>query len=267
MLIKQKKALSAQKLSSLFIKPSLFTVLSLASVAAYSVPLIDFRIAVGQWQSDYSGDLGVDGNTATLDELGFDEETNNQFEMVLKHPIPGLPNAKIKHTDISTSTSATLSRDFQLDDITFTASENVETDLDITHTDFTLFYSPLNNWVQIDLGLTGRKFDAEATVRGGVSGTESETFDEWIPMLYAGARFELPLTGLYLDATLNTINYDGNELSDITAAVGYAIDLPAVDVIAELGYRTFSLTLDEDDSDVAADIELDGIYFNIGLQF
>jgi len=176
-------------------------------------------------------------------------------------------NAKIKHSDISASASGTLARTLEFDDVTFSLGEDVETDLDLTHTDFTLFYSPLNNWVQIDIGLTGRRFDAEGTITGSVTGTESETFDNWVPMVYLGARFELPLTGLYADATLNTVNYDGNEVSDFTAALGYAIDLPTVDIVAELGYRTFTFALDEDDSDIGIDLELDGLYLNLGFQF
>lgn len=251
-----------------FLSTLVFVGAMLANTTAYSVPLIDVGVTVGQWQPEYSGEIGVDGNTATLEELGFDDDSHNMFTIVFKHPIPGLPNAKIKHSDISTDASATLTRSFEFDDISFDVSEDVATDLDLTHTDFTLFYSPLNNWVQIDLGLTGRRFAAEATVTGNINGTESEDFDGWVPMLYLGGRIELPLTGLYVDATLNTISYDDNELSDLTTAVGYAIDLPAVDIVAELGYRTFDFTIDEEDAgDIGVDLKLDGVYFNLGLQF
>ncbi|MGH1439974.1 MAG: TIGR04219 family outer membrane beta-barrel protein [Cellvibrionaceae bacterium] len=256
-----KKTLSTALFSLITVSASLF------STGSYSVPLIDVYVTVGEWQPDYSGDIGINDNTATLEELGFDDDSHNTFSLVFKHPIPGIPNAKIRHSDISTSASGTLERSLEFNDITFSASEDVETDLDLTHTDFTLFYSPLNNWIQIDLGLTGRRFDAEGTITGSVNGTESETFDEWVPMLYLGARFELPLSGLYADATLNTVNYDGNEVSDLTAAVGYAFDLTAVDIVAEVGYRTFTFKLDEDDNDIGADLELDGLYFNLGFQF
>jgi len=256
-----KKTLSAALFSFVIASASLF------SAESYSVPLIDVYVTVGEWQPDYSGDIGINGNTATLEELGFDNDTHNSFTVLFKHPVPAIPNAKIRHSDISTSASGTLERSLEFNDITFSASEDVETDLDLTHTDFTLLYSPLNNWVQLDVGLTGRRFDAEGTITGSVSGKDSDTFDEWVPMLYLGARVELPLTGWYADATLNTINYDGNELSDLTAAVGYAFDLTAVDVVAELGYRTFTFTLDDDDNDIGVDLELDGLYFNLGFQF
>ena len=255
--------------STLFtpINSLMFATITLLSVSAHSVPLIDVSVTVGQWQPDYSGDIGINDNTASLDELGFDDDSHNVFTLVFKHPIPVIPNAKIRHSDISTSASGTLVRSLEFDNVTYSASEDIETDLDLTHTDFTLFYSPLNNWVQIDLGITGRRFDAEGTVVGSINGTDSETFDDWVPMLYAGVRFELPLSGLYADATLNTVSYGGNEVSDITAAIGYAFDLPAVDLVAELGYRTFTFKLDEDDNDIGVDLALDGLYFNLGLQF
>lgn len=252
-----------------FLSTLVFVGAMLANTTAYSVPLIDVGVTLGQWQPDYSGEIGIGDESGTLEELGFDDDSHNVFTLVFKHPIPAIPNAKIRHSDISTSASGTLIRDLGFGDTTFIAGD-ADTDLDLTHTDFTLFYSPLNNWVQIDLGITGRKFDAEGTIVGSTAfgtRTESETFDDWVPMLYAGARFELPLTGLYVDGTLNTINYDDSEVSDITAAIGYALDLPVVDLVAELGYRTFTFKLDEDDNDIGVDLELDGVYFNLGLQF
>ncbi|MFT6387037.1 MAG: outer membrane protein [Cellvibrionaceae bacterium] len=244
-----------------------FATITLLSVTAHSAPLVDVSVTVGEWQPDYSGDIGINGNTATLKELGFDDDSHNVFTLVFKHSIPIIPNAKIRHSDISTSASGTLVRSLEFDNVTYSASEDIETDLDLTHTDFTLFYSPLNNWVQIDLGITGRRFDAGGTVVGSINGADSETFDDWVPMLYAGFGFELPLSGLYADATFNAVGYDGNQVSDITAAVGYAFALPAVDIVAELGYRTFTFKLDEDDNDIGIDLELDGLYFNLGLQF
>jgi outer membrane protein len=240
---------------------------SFFSALAYSAPLIDVSVKVGQWQPDYSGELGVGVNTASIEELGFDDDSHNTFTLVFQHSLPIFPNVKIWHSDISTNANGTLVRNLQFDNITFSASEDVETKLDLTHTDFTLFYSPLSNWVQLDLGLTGRKFDAKGTITGSVSGTDTETFDDWVPMFYAGTRFDLPLTGLYADATLNTVGYDGNEVSDVTAALGYAIDFVAVDMIAQIGYRKFSFKLDEADNDIGIDLELDGLFFNLGFKF
>lgn len=252
-------------LSALISITSLVT--SLASFSAYSVPLVDVGVMVGQWSPDISGDAGVNDQTATLAELGLEEETHNFVTVVFKHPLPLIPNAKISMSDIETNGRGTLARTFEFDDFVFQANENVVSSFDLSHTDFTLFYSPLNNWVQIDFGLTGRKFDAEATVTGNVSGTETAVFDDWVPLLYLGGRFELPLTGLFVDARMNALSYEGNGITDLTTSIGYALDLPAVDLVAELGYRTFNLELDEDENDVGVDIELDGIFFSVGLQF
>ncbi len=236
------------------------------SVSSYAAPLIDVTVTAAQWQADYSGNVGQDDETATLDELGFDDDDHNVVALTFEHPVPFLPNVRIQNTNIDTSASGTISRDLTFNDVTFSASEDVETALDLSHTDFTFFYSPLNNWVHLDLGLTGRKFDGEASIEGSVTGQESADLDVWIPMIYAGARFELPLTGVYIDATLNTIGYDGNELTDFTAAVGYQTDGLAADFIAELGYRSFSIEIDDID-DIEADLELDGIFLRLGVQF
>ncbi len=244
---------------------SAISILLFVSAPAYSAPLVDFSVSVSQWQPDYSGEIGTDLDTATLDELGFDDDDHNIVTLIFKHPIPGLPNVRIQDTDLSTDANGTLVRDLVIDGVTFSASDDVNTDLDLSHTDVTLFYSPLNNWVKLDLGLTGRRFDGEVEVTSSLA-SEDATLDEWIPMLYAGVRFELPLTGLYADATVNAISYDDNSLTDLTAAIGYTTDGLGVDLFAELGYRSFSLEVDDID-DAEGDLDIDGAYFSVGLKF
>jgi outer membrane protein len=236
------------------------------SSASYAVPLVDFNISASRWQADYSGEVGQGSETATLKELGFDSDDHNTITLVFKHPVPIVPNVRLQRTDLSTDADGTLVRSLTIDNITFTASEDVATKLDLSHTDVTLFYSPLDNWVKFDIGLTGRLFDGEVEVVGSTSGTENVKLDEWLPMAYVGARFELPLSGLYLDATLNMISYDGNSLTDFTTALGYTNDGLGVDLFAELGYRSFSLEVD-DINDLQGNIDIDGIYFTVGLQF
>jgi len=84
-------------------------------------------------------------------------------------------------------------------------------------------------------------------------------------MLYAGVNADLPFTGVYIDASLNTISYDGNGLQDLSAAVGYNFgDL--LPLTAELGYRKMSLDL-EDLDDVEGDFTIDGWFLSLGLAF
>ena len=237
------------------------------SLSAYSVPVIDFSVTAGQWQPDYSGEIGQNSNTADLDDLGFDDDDHNVITAIFKHPVPFIPNVRLQQTDLDTEASGTLKGTLEIDGTVFSGNETVDTDLDLSHKDITLFYSPINNWVQFDIGLTGRHFDGEIAVVGSATGKQSVDFDDWIPMLYVGTRAELPLTGLYVDAHINAIGYDGNRLSDVTAALGYVAKLPGIaGLAAELGYRTFTLDI-EDINNFEGDIDIKGLYVKVGIQF
>ncbi len=224
--------------------------------------LLGIYAGAGQWQSDYSGDIGEGGNNVTLDELGFTDSDNNFFYVALEHPVPLLPNARIQHMDLSSQQSGTISRDFTLDGETFTASEQVDSDLDLTHTDFVLYYEFLDNWVTLDLGLNVRKFDGYVTAESE-NRSQSVTIDEAIPMLYGKVQFDLPLTGWAVGVEGSGISYDDNTLTDLSAKVSYMFE-SVVDLGLELGYRQMNLELNED---VTADVELKGPYAAVVFHF
>ena len=222
---------------------------------------------VGQWNADFGGDAGT--VSIDLEELNIEDETNNFFYIALEHPIPLLPNIKLQNTEITSEETATLTRTFTLDDQQFTVGEEVTTDVDLTHTDATLYYELLDNWINLDLGLTLRAFDGEATVISSTT-SQSETvdLDEVIPLVYAKAQFDLPFTGWSIAADANAIGYSGDSFSDITAKIAYTSDaLPLLDLGVELGFRRMALEVDDDDGDLNADLTIDGPYAAITLHF
>ncbi|TQV67684.1 TIGR04219 family outer membrane beta-barrel protein [Exilibacterium tricleocarpae] len=241
------------------------TCLAALAPLAQADTILGVYAGVGIWQADYGGDTGVD--SIDLDELGLDDEDNNFFYVALEHPVPLLPNIKLQNTNVESEASATLTRDFTLDDVTFTATDSVVTDLDLSHTDVVLYYEILDNWVTLDLGMTLRAFDGEASVRSeNTDRSETVDLDAVLPMAYAKAQFDLPFTGFSVGADANIITYDGNTLSDASAKVAYAYESLVVDVGFELGYRRMALSLDDLD-DLEADITLDGPYAAITLHF
>lgn len=221
----------------------------------------------GVWESDLSGDIG-DRNQpgADLRDLGLDDERNKFFFVGVEHFIPILPNIRLQHTDISLSNTATVSRDFVLDGVSYGANDTVSSDFDLSHLDATLYYEILDNWVSLDLGLTLRKFDGEVSFTSAASGHSSEDIDETLPMLYAKVQFDLPFTGFYVAASGNYTSYDDSDVSDFTAAVGYLSDGLLLNFGVELGVREFSVELD-DVSGLDADLKIDGPYASVFLRF
>lgn len=221
---------------------------------AHADTILGIYAGAGGWQTDYSGDVGDPALSAN--ELGMDEKTNSYFYIALEHPIPLIPNIKLQQTDLSSRQTATISDSFSIGDENFSAGTELTSDVDLSHTDATLYYEILDNWVNADVGLTVRKYSGHLKAW---SATESEKvdIDETLPLLYAKFQFNLPLTGFSTGLEGNYINYSGNTLSDYSAKVGYMFD-SALDLGLELGYRQSNIQLDEDD--VTTDLELSGPY-------
>jgi len=243
--------------------PALFASALLATSASADT-LLGVYAGVGQWQTEYSGNFGA----APIDfnDLNIDEETNNTYFIVLEHPLPILPNIRIQHVSLETQSEATLNEGFVFDDIAFPAGENAVTDIDLSHTDAVLYYEVLDNWVNLDLGLTLRAFEGDASVSSAsTSLTETVELDAIIPMLYGKAKFDLPLTGWSIAASANLISYDSNSLNDYSAAIAYNSNLLIVfDLGVELGYRSMTLELDEK---LNTDVELTGPYASFTVNF
>lgn len=240
--------------------------LAVAAPLAQADTILGIFAGVGTWNSDYSGDTGT--ISADLDDLGLTEEHNKFFYVALEHPVPILPNVKLQRTNITSKETGTLDGNFRLDEVTFGQGESVTTDLDLSHTDAILYYELLDNWVNLDLGVTLRSFDGQAEARAEINGTvvsESVELDAVVPMLYARAQFDLPLTGFSIGADAHVTGYSGSTLTDISAKVAYAFE-SVVDLGVELGYRRFALELDDLD-DLEADVALDGPYAAVTLHF
>ncbi len=208
----------------------------------------------GTWQSEYSGNAGKP--SASLDELGFDENNNNFYYIALEHPIPLIPNIKLQQNDISSRQTGTLSGDFSLNNVSFEAGTKVTTDFDLSYTDATLYYEILDNWLNLDLGVTVRKYSGQLQAKADTL-ADSVDVDVTLPLGYARFQFDLPLTGFSAGVEANLIRYKDNSVSDYSAKISYMFD-SIMDLGIEVGYKTASIKIDEDD--VNTDIRLKGPY-------
>ncbi|MET1255155.1 TIGR04219 family outer membrane beta-barrel protein [Aliikangiella maris] len=250
---------------------SALTVASICLIPVAKADIVGFEVGGYQWKPDYEGTLAVDSNLLSgtnidiQDDLGFKDDSHNIFWVSLEHPVPLLPNVKIVSSDLGSSANSSLSREIIFNGQTYNVSEDVATAVDMSNTEYTFYYEILDNWVNLDLGLTLRQYDGKVELKTPETGSnisEMEDVDFTIPLLYGKARFDLPLSGFFVDGEVNIVSYDGDSISDMMIGVGYE---STVGFGAKLGYRTFEL--DVEDDDLTADLEFSGTYFSAFFHF
>ena len=215
---------------------------------------------VSYWDSDLSGEAGKNNKVVDVEnDLDLESDTNANLNAYFEHPVPVLPNVRLNYTRIEQSGRGELSTEFDA----LPNGAEVDSDLDLSQFDVTLYYEVLDNWANLDLGVTARNLDGELIVReqatnGRVSKTE---VDGVIPMGYLAARFDLPFTGVSVGGEANLISFDGDSIYDYNAYGQYELSLLQL----RAGYRQISI--DYEDSDDRLDIELGGPFVSAGLTF
>jgi len=233
---------------------------ALASPLAFADRILGIHGGVGYWLGDYSGELGEPSISAS--DLDLDDSDNSYIYLALEHPIPLVPSLRAQYDHINSDQTTTLSQDFSLDGVAFSAGEQVLSELELNHVDVTLYYQLLDNWINLDLGVTARAFDGFAFAQSDRASQEVE-LDAVVPMVYGMAQFDLPFSGWSLGAEGNAFSFDDNELTDYSVRLRYMLQ-SVLDVGVELGYREMSLELD---GPAQTDLDLDGIYGALVFKF
>jgi len=218
---------------------------------------------VSYWNSDFSGEVVNKSSAVDIEkDLNMSSDGNANFTAHFEHPVPVLPNVRINYTGISQSGNGKIGP-AGFDGIGVGVGANVNSDLDIEQLDATFYYEVLDNWVNLDLGLTARKFDGELVLREQIVGGQvsKTTVDAVVPMGYLAARFDLPFTGVSVGVEGNVISYSGDSLHDVNAYGQYEFALLQL----RAGYR--QMAIDYEDDDDKLDVELSGPFASIGVNF
>ncbi|OHY82130.1 TIGR04219 family outer membrane beta-barrel protein [Marinobacter sp. AC-23] len=222
--------------------------------------IVGLGASVSYWDSDSSGTASSGNSLVGVDnELNMKNDGNANASIYLEHPVPILPNVRLAYTLIQESGRGTLTNSY----IDIDEGASVQSDLDLEQLDLTLYYEILDNWVNLDLGVTVRDFSGELLVQNvanasQVSRTEA---DGVLPMGYLAARFDLPLTGVAVGAEGNYIAFDGDSMRDFNVYGQYSISLLQV----RAGYR--QLAIDYEDGSDAFDVKIDGPFVSAGVVF
>jgi len=237
-------------------------VLALSPVAAQADLLFTLGAKASVWDTEPSGSLDK-GVSVEGDGLDIDSDSGNQISVFFEHPVPFLPNIKVRNTSLELEGKGNIDATFADQDFT----GDVVSTLDLSHTDLTLYWGlPLPvPFLDINFGINGRQFDGKAEVTA-VDGARSESvdLDFVLPMLYGEIKVDTPF-GVYGNIDVNYIGYGDNKMSDMSYGLGYVLPIPVVDLGLEAGYRKINLQTDPDDVDIDADVDVDGMYFGASL--
>ena len=233
---------------------------AMTPVAAQADLLFTVGAKANSWTAEPSGELdeGVSADGEN-NGLGLDSNSGTNLTVFFEHPVPVLPNVRLRQTSLELDGSGLLRSEFN----GVTYNERVDSDLDLSHTDATLYWGlPLPvPYVDINLGLTARMFGGEAIVEGQGSGRREEVeLDFAIPMGFLEAQVGTPF-GIYAQAEINAIGYDGNALTDTVLTLGYDLPVPVVDLGLEVGHRAMSMKTNKDTTDIETDFDVSGIFY------
>lgn len=255
----------------MYLRPGLKTSALALFLFAMSSPAVadiaSFTVGASYWEPDLSGTFSSSGDDDIdlSDDLATDDpSSSSSITLTLEHPIPALPNLRYQAYDLDGTGRATLGSGIVFDGEVYAGGDTVESSIDLSHDELVLYYEVLDNWVNFDLGVTLKSFDGEAALVGDVNTNESRIeIDEIIPLLFLSARFDLPLSGLYLSAEISTLSIDDSSADDMSLMLGY---LTNFGLGIEGGIKKFEVELDDVD-DLDTDIEYDGVYVNGYFRF
>jgi outer membrane protein len=237
-----------------------------ASPLAWS-DVLGLQAGVGQWYINLDGDVGQNGSTTTLSDLGFKNETSNVLWVALEHPIPLIPNIKVMHSSISAIEKSTTTQRFTIGGIQFDAEIDVLTDMDLSHTDATFYYELLDNWVTFDIGITARHMEGFVEVQNEFPVTARAELEGVLPMGYVNLQLDFPGSGFSIGATGNAISYRGDKLVDVSGRIGYTFEVtPLMDIGVNVGYRSFRILAEEFD-ELYADATISGSFAEVIVRF
>ena len=214
-------------------------------------------------RTDGDGVLNLDG-TYTSSE----NDSQEMYAWVLvKHPLPLIPNLRLEYVSVYDEGLT----DGSVNGVGVTDSP---TTLDTKQYDIIPYYNILDNtfWTTIDLGLDIKIIQSDTVVKAG-SGILLENTTVYdstdttvVPLLYARARVQVPMTGIAFETDAKAISDGTNTLYDVRAKIDYTLNMfPIIQPAIEVGYRVQQLTVDDGDTQI--DLNYSGVYAGIMLRF
>ncbi|MEM9304951.1 MAG: TIGR04219 family outer membrane beta-barrel protein [Pseudomonadota bacterium] len=225
-----------------------------------AAPLVDVFAGVQLWNYSYSGQLQEPLRTYDFErDFTNGSEDTYAFFVGVEHAVPLLPNAKLGYQRFDD-----LGDPIERCPVIVPGFCAFDANVDLSHTDLTLYWQLLDNWLNLDLGVSVLYFSGSSDFTQLRNGRfVSESYSEIVPALYAEALFEVPTTDLSVRVTGNLGEITDNSYSDLELALRYDLSLGFA---VELGYREQRIEF-EDFSTVKVKSDADGVFGAVLFRF
>lgn len=231
----------------------------------------------GVWNYKATGEMVYTDSTGTLtNTTNGDAQSSAYVWLLVKHPIPILPNIRLEYSTIHDDGKGSGT----YDSITFPADTPTTTDL--TEYDIIPYYNILDNtfWTTVDVGVDLKVVDYDFTAKA-LTTSPSSTFQypvltkdynkkgsSVIPLAYLRTRVEIPVTDIGLEADAKFISYDGDTVYDARAKVDYTLGfVPVVQPAIEVGYRVQKYDFKNKDKTFHMNMDFKGVYMGLMARF
>ncbi|QUX97015.1 hypothetical protein C0J08_17125 [Marinomonas sp. CT5] len=146
--------------------------------------------------------LGLTAEAGSYASNSGNSDLNSYFGVAIEHPIPLIPNFRLQHQSMESSSN-----------------------IDLSFNDYTLYYELLDGLtlVNLDVGATFRKIDNNTSI------------DDTYPLLYVSAFLDIPGTALSVGGEVKSGGGSDADITDTTFKVKFQ---PLIFAGLELGYRT-----------------------------
>ncbi|MFT6131382.1 MAG: outer membrane protein [Shewanella sp.] len=235
-------------------------VVGLLSVSsAHAATVLGFKVGADYWQADTTNAFNDDSGVAHSFN---DDSSQGSVWIAVEHPLPFVPNVKIRENRLESSTSLA-NADFNFNGHNFTGETSVTNDL--SNTDFVLYYEILDNdLVSVDLGAAYKLMSGSLRV-ADAGHPEEVDIDSGIVMGYASAQVGMIGLGLFGFADV-MIGVDESNVYDYGAGLGWQFDGLAVDTSIRVGYREFNFDV-SNFSGVSQNTDFSGAFAGVELVF
>ena len=256
---------------------TLATLATLASTADADIARLE--LGAGVFNQESSGYLSYVDTTMMMKTEGrYDSKevssTNAYAWMLIKHPIPVIPNIRVEYASLNDEGLASGT----FDGMSSPAPTDTPASFDITEIDIIPYYNLIDNtfWMTLDVGIDLKVMNIDYTISAVPSIVPlpsdfvgyDDTTSLVLPLVYVRGRLEIPATNIGLESDVKYITYAGSTVYDVRAKVDYTFDfIPVIQPAIEIGYRVHKFDLVIDDDKTNLDLEFAGLYFGAMLRF